>query len=95
MSDFTHDAWSIYIAVITLVSIAACAVLLFSLSSRRTGEPYVTHPLAVAGILADLRLDATAIIAGLSWPSISTANSLVCCHWPGRFSTASMWPRWR
>lgn len=39
MSDFTHDAWSIYIAVITLVSIAACAVLLFSLSSRPTGEP--------------------------------------------------------
>jgi cytochrome c oxidase cbb3-type subunit III len=35
MSDFTHDAWSIYIAVITVVSIAACLVLLFSLSSRR------------------------------------------------------------
>lgn len=35
MSDFTHDAWSIYIAVITVVSIVACLVLLFSLSSRR------------------------------------------------------------
>jgi cytochrome c oxidase cbb3-type subunit 3 len=35
MSDFTHDVWSIYIAVITLVSIAACLVLLFSMSSRR------------------------------------------------------------
>lgn len=34
MSDFTHDAWSIYIAVITLVSIAACLLLLFSMSSR-------------------------------------------------------------
>ena len=35
MSDFTHDAWSIYIAVITVVSIVACLVLLFSLSSHR------------------------------------------------------------
>jgi len=34
MSDFTHDAWSIYIAVITVVSIAACLLLLFSMSSR-------------------------------------------------------------
>lgn len=35
MSDFTSEAWSIYIAVITLVSIVACLVLLFSLSSKR------------------------------------------------------------
>jgi cytochrome c oxidase cbb3-type subunit 3 len=35
MSDFTSEVWSVYIAVITLVSIAACLVLLFSLSSRR------------------------------------------------------------
>ena len=35
MSDFTHDAWSVYITVITVVSIAACLVLLFSFSSRR------------------------------------------------------------
>jgi cytochrome c oxidase cbb3-type subunit 3 len=37
MSDFTHEAWGLYIAVITIISIAACAVLLFSLSSRSTG----------------------------------------------------------
>jgi cytochrome c oxidase cbb3-type subunit 3 len=44
MSDFTHDAWSVYIAVITVVSIAACLVLLFSLSSRRVSpdEPVGT-----------------------------------------------------
>lgn len=34
MSDFTHDAWGIYIAVITVVSIVACLLLLWSLSSR-------------------------------------------------------------
>lgn len=42
MSDFTHDAWSLYIAVITLISIAACAVLLFGLSSRGPGDAGTT-----------------------------------------------------
>ncbi|MFQ5767867.1 MAG: RelA/SpoT family protein, partial [Acidobacteriota bacterium] len=32
---------------------------------RRSGEPYLIHPLEVAGILADLRLDLTCIIVGL------------------------------
>jgi GTP pyrophosphokinase len=32
---------------------------------RRTGEPYVTHPIAVAGIVADLGLDETTIAAAL------------------------------
>jgi GTP pyrophosphokinase len=32
---------------------------------RMSGEPYITHPLAVALILANLKLDATAVIAGL------------------------------
>lgn len=33
--------------------------------SRRSGEPYILHPLGVAGILADLRLDMASIITGL------------------------------
>jgi GTP pyrophosphokinase len=33
--------------------------------TRRSGEPYVIHPLGVAMILADLRLDVVAIAAGL------------------------------
>ncbi len=32
---------------------------------RRTGEPYVTHPIAVAAITADLGLDETTIAAAL------------------------------
>jgi len=32
---------------------------------RHSGEPYLIHPLAVADILADMRLDAVAIAAGL------------------------------
>ena len=32
---------------------------------RHSGEPYLTHPLAVADLLADMKLDAVAIAAGL------------------------------
>jgi guanosine-3',5'-bis(diphosphate) 3'-pyrophosphohydrolase len=32
---------------------------------RKSGEPYMNHPLAVAGILADLRLDTTSVCVGL------------------------------
>ncbi len=33
--------------------------------TRRSGEPYITHPLAVAGILAELEMDVATISAGL------------------------------
>ncbi|MCU1589493.1 MAG: (p)ppGpp synthetase SpoT/RelA [Frankiales bacterium] len=32
---------------------------------RRSGEPYITHPLAVASILADLGMDTTTLVAAL------------------------------
>jgi GTP diphosphokinase / guanosine-3',5'-bis(diphosphate) 3'-diphosphatase len=32
---------------------------------RRSGEPYITHPVAVAVILADIHMDVDAILAGL------------------------------
>lgn len=38
MSDFTHEAWSLYIALITVASIVACAVLLKALSTRRVAR---------------------------------------------------------
>ncbi|MBS7458405.1 RelA/SpoT family protein [Coralloluteibacterium stylophorae] len=33
--------------------------------TRKSGEPYITHPVAVAGILADLRMDAEALCAAI------------------------------
>ena len=33
--------------------------------TRRSGEPYVQHPVAVAGVLAFLRTDVAAVVAGL------------------------------
>ncbi len=35
MNDFTSDFWSVYIALVTIVSILACAVLLWSQNSRK------------------------------------------------------------
>jgi len=35
MADFTSEFWSIYIAILTVVSIAACAWLLWVMSTRR------------------------------------------------------------
>ena len=32
---------------------------------RASGEPYITHPIAVAGMVADWRLDAQAVMAAL------------------------------
>src|SRR5512141_717805 len=32
---------------------------------RKSGEPYLIHPLEVAGLLAQLRLDEASIVAGL------------------------------
>ncbi|HVN43049.1 MAG TPA: RelA/SpoT family protein [Steroidobacteraceae bacterium] len=32
---------------------------------RRSGEPYITHPVAVAGLLADLKLDSPTLIAAM------------------------------
>jgi len=38
MSDFTSDIWSVYVAVISLVSIVACAVFLKAFSTRRVAK---------------------------------------------------------
>jgi GTP diphosphokinase / guanosine-3',5'-bis(diphosphate) 3'-diphosphatase len=33
--------------------------------TRKSGQPYIVHPVSVAGIIADLRLDAASVCAGL------------------------------
>ncbi len=33
--------------------------------TRKSGQPYIVHPVSVAGILADLKLDAASVCAGL------------------------------
>jgi cytochrome c oxidase cbb3-type subunit 3 len=35
MSDFVNDGWGIYVAIMTIASVIACAVLLRSMSTRR------------------------------------------------------------
>ncbi|HSQ04091.1 MAG TPA: cytochrome-c oxidase, cbb3-type subunit III, partial [Burkholderiales bacterium] len=38
MSDFTHDGWGLYVALIALVSIVACAIFLKAFSTRRAAS---------------------------------------------------------
>jgi GTP pyrophosphokinase len=41
---------------------------------RASGEPYIIHPLEVAQVLADLKMDATAIAAGLLHDAVEDTN---------------------
>ncbi len=49
----------------TLDKAYALASSMHKAQKRESGEPYIVHPLAVAGILADMELDIEAIAAGL------------------------------
>lgn len=42
---------------------------------RRSGEPYISHPLNVAGILADLKLDIDCIITGLLHDTVEDTDA--------------------
>src|SRR5438445_10510588 len=42
---------------------------------RRSGEPYISHPLSVAAILADLRLDLDTIATGLLHDTVEDTHA--------------------
>src|SRR5437763_13837607 len=42
--------------------------------SRASGEPYLVHPLEVALVLAEMKMDATAIVAGLLHDSVEDTS---------------------
>ncbi|HEY5432470.1 MAG TPA: bifunctional (p)ppGpp synthetase/guanosine-3',5'-bis(diphosphate) 3'-pyrophosphohydrolase [Coriobacteriia bacterium] len=44
---------------------------------RNSGEPFITHPLAVCGILADMRLDEQTLVAGLLHDTIEDSSATV------------------
>ncbi len=44
---------------------------------RRSGEAYISHPLAVAGILADLKLDIDSIVTGLLHDTVEDTSVTV------------------
>src|ERR1700735_2080208 len=48
-----------------VVSAARVALSAHDGQFRRSGEPYITHPIAVATIVAELGLDAQTVAAGL------------------------------
>ncbi len=48
-----------------IVRAAEAASVAHTGQRRRSGEPYITHPIAVAGIVADLGLDAQTVAAAL------------------------------
>jgi len=52
-------------AVDEIVLAAQVAAEAHAGQQRRSGEPYITHPVAVAGIVADLGLDSTTVAAAL------------------------------
>jgi guanosine-3',5'-bis(diphosphate) 3'-pyrophosphohydrolase len=44
---------------------------------RRSGEPYISHPLSVAGILADLKLDLDSVATGLLHDTVEDTHATI------------------
>lgn len=55
---------------------------------RKSGEPFVTHPVAVAGILADQRMDHETVIAGLLHDTVEDTDLVTFESIQERFGAA-------
>jgi guanosine-3',5'-bis(diphosphate) 3'-pyrophosphohydrolase len=56
---------------------------------RDSGEPYITHPVAVAQILADLGMGPKTIVAGLLHDTVCTPTSATRCRCSSTASRSS------
>ena len=45
--------------------------------TRKSGEPYVTHPLAVATIISELKLDVASVCAGLLHDCVEDTSATI------------------
>ena len=55
---------------------------------RKSGEPFITHPTAVAGILADMRMDHETVIAGLLHDTVEDTDHVTFESIQERFGAA-------
>lgn len=65
--DDVHDTYAAYLSEEDVERVDKSYLLAEKLHAnvfRKSGDPYISHPIAVAGILADLKMDAATIIAG-------------------------------
>ena len=53
MSDFTSDGWGFFVTIVTLASIAGCAVLLFALGRMRVTRAKTGAPIETTGHVWD------------------------------------------
>src|SRR3984885_12569633 len=71
----------------TIVAAARCALSAHDGQFRRSGEPYITHPIAVATIVAELGLDAQTVAAALLHDAVEdtglTLESITEAFGPG------------
>jgi len=64
-----------FLNLTTLNKAYSFAVKAHKNQKRKSGDPFVNHPLAVANILTDLRLDSATIVTGLLHDTIEDTNT--------------------
>jgi cytochrome c oxidase cbb3-type subunit 3 len=93
MSDFTSGFWSLYVALLTIVSIAACAWLLMGQQRRRAaGEPVETTGHEWDGDLAEYNNPLPRWWMGLFWLTIVFSIAYLAFY-PG-LGTFQGWSGW-